>query len=526
MKDNIQRKCMDMPNDQLDSQKERDGAADHSLQPDSRERPVSHALDDRPEEDGFQRQEDAAKTDGKLFHSGQQSTENSQVSARENQITEGVIWKQLLLFFFPILFGTFFQQLYNTVDAIVVGQFVGKEALAAVGGPTGTLINLLVGFFVGLASGATVIISQFYGAKRADKVEYAVHTSVAFSLLCGLGIMAAGFFGAPLALTMMGTPEDIMGYAVLYIRIYFLGTIPNLIYNMGSGILRAAGDSKRPLFFLITGCVTNIVLDVVLVVYLRMGVAGAALATIFSQTASAVFVAAVLTRTTEMYRLKLARIRLDRRMLARIIRIGLPAGLQSVMYSLSNVIIQSSVNSLGTDTIAAWTAYGKIDSVFWMIINAFGISITTFVGQNYGAGKMERVKKGIRQCMLMTLASAVGLSCILYNFGFYIFEIFTTDAAVLEKGMEILKFLVPAFFTYVTIEIYSGALRGIGDSWIPMILTMVGVCVLRVAWIVVAVPLRRTITTVVFSYPLTWSVTTVLFLVYFHRFSRLGKRRR
>ncbi|MCI9635666.1 MAG: MATE family efflux transporter [Hungatella sp.] len=441
-----------------------------------------------------------------------------------NQITEGVIWQQLLLFFFPILFGTFFQQLYNTVDAIVVGRFVGKEALAAVGGPTGTLINLLVGFFVGLSSGATVIISQFYGAGRGDKVCYAVHTSAAFSLLCGAGIMAVGIFGAPYALTAMGTPDDILSYAILYMRIYFLGTIPNLIYNMGSGILRAAGDSKRPLLFLITGCVTNIVLDVVLVVILDLGVAGAAAATILSQTASAIFVLVVLTRTREMYQLVFSKLRLDRRMLKRIIRIGLPAGLQSVMYSLSNVIIQSSVNSLGTDTIAAWTAYGKIDCVFWMIVNAFGISVTTFVGQNYGAGKMDRVKKGIRQCLAMTVVSSVALSFFLYEFGFYIFEIFTTDGAVLEKGMEILRFLVPSFVTYVTVEIYSGALRGIGDSWLPMVLTMVGICGLRVLWIVAAVPLRRTITTVVFSYPLTWSVTTVLFIIYFHWFSRLGKK--
>ena len=454
----------------------------------------------------------------------EQKTNHPETSHTQNQITEGVIWQQLLLFFFPILFGTFFQQLYNTVDAIVVGRFVGKEALAAVGGPTGTLINLLVGFFVGLSSGATVIISQFFGAKREDKVGFAVHTSIAFSLLCGTSIMAVGITFAPLALAAMGTPEDILEYAILYMRIFFLGTIPNLIYNMGSGILRAAGDSKRPLFFLITGCVTNIILDIVLVVYLRMGVAGAAIATILSQTASAVFVVLVLTRTREMYRLVFSRIRLDRRMLNRIIRIGLPAGLQSVMYSVSNVIIQSGVNSLGTDTIAAWTAYGKIDSVFWMIINAFGISVTTFVGQNYGAGKMDRVKKGIRQCLAMTLASSVFLSLFLYHFGFYIFQIFTSDASVLERGMEILKFLVPTFITYVTIEIYSGALRGIGDSWIPMILIMLGVCALRVLWIVVAVPLKRDITTVVFSYPLTWSITTILFIIYFHWFSQLGNR--
>lgn len=454
-----------------------------------------------------------------------QNTNERSTPEKENQITEGVIWKQLLMFFFPILFGTFFQQLYNTVDAIVVGRFVGKEALAAVGGPTGTLINLLVGFFVGLASGATVIISQFYGARQADKVSRAVHTSVAFSLACGLAIMAIGMFGAPVALSMMGTPEDIMDYAILYMRIYFLGTIPNLIYNMGSGILRAVGDSRRPLLFLITGCVTNIVLDIVLVVYLRMGVEGAAIATILSQTASGLFVILVLLKTEESYRLKWSLIRMDGRMLNRFIRIGLPAGLQSVMYSLSNVVIQSSVNSLGTDTVAAWTAYGKIDCMFWMIVSAFGISITTFVGQNYGAGKMDRVKKGIRQCLAMTLGSSVVLSFLLYQFGYYIFEIFTTDQLVLEKGMEILRFLVPTFITYVTIEIYSGALRGIGDSWIPMILTLLGVCTLRVVWLMVAVPLRRTITTIVFSYPLTWTTTTILFLIYFHRFSKLGNRK-
>lgn len=440
---------------------------------------------------------------------------------KQNQITEGVIWQQLLLFFFPILFGTFFQQLYNTVDAIVVGQFVGKEALAAVGGPTGTLINLLVGFFVGLSSGAAVIISQYYGAGRADKVGFAVHTSVAFSLVCGGALMVIGIWGAPWALRAMGTPEDIMDHAVLYIRVYFAGVIPNLIYNMGSGILRAIGDSRRPLYFLIASCMTNIVLDVLFVVILSMGVMGAALATILSQAVSAVLVLLVLTRTREIYQLSLRQVRLDGRMLKRIIRIGLPAGLQSVMYSFSNVIIQTAVNVLGTDTIAAWTAYSKIDSVFWMIVSAFGISVTTFVGQNYGAGKMDRVKKGIRVCMGMTLVSSLGLTGFLYVFGAPIFRIFTADAAVLEKGMEILHFLVPTFITYVTIEIYSGALRGAGDSWIPMIITCMGICVLRVVWILIAVPLHNNIKTIIFSYPLTWVVTSLLFIVYFHWFSRL-----
>lgn len=448
------------------------------------------------------------------------------VNQKQNKITEGVIWKQLLLFFFPILFGTFFQQLYNAADAMIVGRFVGKEALSAVGGGTGTVIQVLVGFFVGLSSGATVIISQYYGAKRQEMVGYAVHTSVAFSIVAGFVMMAGGIAAAPAVLRAMDTPADVMGPSVLYIRIYFAGIVGNLIYNMGAGIMRAVGDSKRPLYFLIASCLTNIVLDVVFVVALRMGVAGAALATILSQALSAVLVILVLARTRDMHRLELRRIRLDGRMLQRIIRIGLPAGLQSIMYSSSNVIIQASVNSLGTDTVAAWTAYSKIDSVFWMIVSAFGISVTTFVGQNYGAGKKERVHKGVRVCMGMTFGATILISLALYHWGVYCYELFTTDAEVIDIGIRMMQYLVPTYFTYVAIEIFSGALRGVGDCWIPMIISCLGVCVLRVAWIAFAVPLRRDIYNIMFSYPLTWVITSLLFTGYYLFFSRLKRQKR
>ena len=441
----------------------------------------------------------------------------------QNQITEGVIWKQLLLFFFPILFGTFFQQLYNTVDAIIVGRFVGKEGLAAVGGSAAMIINLLVGFFIGLSSGATVIISQFYGARQQAKVSQAVHTAVAFSIAGGLVIMAVGLITAPAALRAMGTPEETMADSILYLRIYFLGLIGNLLYNMGAGILRAIGDSKRPLYFLIVGCMTNIVLDVVLVLFFHMGVAGAAWATILSQLAAAVLVIATLLKTDDMYRLNWREVRIHPDMLLRIIQIGLPAGLQSVMYSASNIIIQSSVNALGTNVVAAWTAYGKIDVIYWTIINAFGISITTFVGQNFGAGKLDRVYKGIRVCLGISAGATIFLSLLLYQFGQYIYLLFTTDAEVIAKGVEILHFLVPTLITYVCIEILSGALRGIGDCWIPMSMTALGVCLLRVVWIVVAVPLYPDIKTICFSYPLTWTVTSILFLVYFKWFSKIRK---
>ncbi|MBO5337432.1 MAG: MATE family efflux transporter [Lachnospiraceae bacterium] len=443
------------------------------------------------------------------------------VTAKENKITEGVIWQQLLLFFFPILFGTFFQQLYNAADAMIVGQFVGKEALSAVGGGTGTIINLLVGFFVGISSGATVIISQYYGAKREEMVGYAVHTAIAFCLAAGVLLMIGGIVAAPMILRAMDTPADVLDLSVLYIRIYFAGVIGNLIYNIGAGILRAVGDSKRPLYFLIASCLTNIVLDVVFVVFWNMGVAGAALATILSQALSAVLVIMVLIRTKDMHHLDIRKIGIDKRMFGRIIRIGLPAGLSSIMYSSSNVLIQSSVNSLGTDTVAAWTAYSKIDSIFWMIISAFGISITTFVGQNYGAGKMERVRKGIRVCMGMSLATTIVISLLLYFVGVHFYSLFTKDAAVIEIGIYILQYLVPVYFTYVAIEIFSGSLRGVGDCWMPTVISFVGICVIRVLWNLFAVPMKREMVTIMFSYPLTWVITSILYIVYYLFFSKL-----
>ena len=444
---------------------------------------------------------------------------------KENAITEGVIWKQILLFFFPILFGTFFQQLYNAADALIVGRFVGKEALSAVGGGTGTVINLLVGFFVGLASGATVIISQYYGAKRGEMVSYAVHTALAFSLVGGLVMMVGGLLTAPWILQVMDTPTDVLEPATLYIRIYFLGMTGNLVYNVGSGILRAVGDSRRPLYFLIVSCLANIVLDILLVVALQMGVAGAALATILSQLLSAVLVIWVLMRTGDMHRLELREIGFDRRMFRRIIRIGFPAGLQSVMYSLSNIIIQTAINGQGTDTVAAWTVYGKIDVVFWMIVSAFGIAITTFVGQNYGAGKIDRVQKGIRSCLGMTVLSTVVVSTLLYLTCGVIYTLFTDDAEVLRIGVEMTRFLVPTYITYICIEILSGALRGVGDCWIPTLICLTGVCLIRVVWIVAAVPRFPGIRSIIFSYPLTWVITTILFGVYYYFFSKIRRGR-
>ena len=443
--------------------------------------------------------------------------------AKENRITEGSIFGQLLLFFFPILFGTFFQQLYNTADAMVVGRFVGKQALAAVGGSTSTLINLLVGFFVGLSSGATVVISQFYGARKADKVHWAVHTSIAFSVIGGIIFMIVGLVGSPWALEAMKTPEDVMGHAVVYIRIYFLGIIVNLVYNMGAGILRAVGDSRRPLYFLIASCFTNIILDVLLVAVLRMGVAGAALATITSQLLSAVLVVRALMKTDDMYKLEWKKVRIDQRMLQRIVRIGIPAGMQSVMYNISNVIIQAGVNTLGTDNVTAWATYGKVDGLYWMMINALGISATTFVGQNFGAGRLDRVRKGAGACMVIGVVLTASVGVVLYNGGHLLVELFTTDQQVQAISMDLLHFMVPTFITYIAIEILSGTLRGVGDAWMPLIITGIGVCAVRVLWIMFVLPHYHTIIGAAFCYPLTWSLTTVAFVIYYYFFSSLRR---
>ena len=305
-------------------------------------------------------------------------------TAQKNQIVEGVIWKQLLLFFFPILIGSFFQQLYNTVDTIIVGQFVGKQALAGVGS-TGTVINLWLGFFIGLAGGASVIISQYYGASDGDGLSKAVHTSIALALAGGAALTAVGLVTARASLEMLDVAEDVMDEAMTYITVFYSGMIATVVYNVGTGILRAIGDSKRPLYILIACCGVNIVLDLLFVVVFHWAVFGVALATVIAQLVSAALVMLRLTLVRESYRVRLRQIRFHGPTLKKVVRLGLPTGMQSVLYSISNLVIQAAVNSFGTDAMASWAAVSRIDGFVWMVMGAFGISVTTFVGQNFGA---------------------------------------------------------------------------------------------------------------------------------------------
>ena len=436
-------------------------------------------------------------------------------------MTKGNITFQLLQFFFPILLGTFFQQLYNTADAVIVGQNVGKIGLAAVGGTTSTLINLFIGIFVGLSSGFSVIISQHYGAKNNKLVSACVHTALAFSLIVGIVVSIFGAIFSKFMLENMNVPENMMQMALPYLQIYFLGLAPNLIYNMGAGLLRAVGDSKTPLIFLVISCFVNIVLDIVLIQHMDMGVTGAAIATVASQIVSAVLVIIVLCRRDDALKLRLNSLHINFYELKKMVSIGTAAAMQSAMYTIANILIQASINSLGTDTIAAFTAYGKIDTLFFMTIQSLGISVTTFTGQNYGYGNKERVKKGIIYGMILSVIVTGIVMLLLKLFGRSIYTLFTQDENVLNIGTQMLNFMVVAFPTYIIIEIFSGSLRGIGDSWIPMIITASGVCILRILWILTIVPKYPNIFTILWAYPISWVTTSILFLIYMFGFSKM-----
>ena len=443
----------------------------------------------------------------------------------KNQITEGVIWKQLLFFFFPILLGTLFQQLYNTADTVVVGRFVGTQALAAVGGSTGQIVNLVVNFFVGLASGATVIIARYYGARDRIKLNNALHTAIALSIVGGIVTGIAGILLTPSLLKMMNTPADVIEGSTMYLRIYFAGIIFVFVYNIGSGILRAVGDSKRPLYFLIVCCFLNIFLDILFVVYLKLGVKGAAFATVISQAVSALLVILSLTKSVDIYRLRPNKIRFYKSLLIAIITIGLPAGLQSVMYGISNIIIQTSLNSLGTETVAAHTAFAKIDAIYWMISGAFSVSIITFIGQNYGARKFDRMKKSIKVCLLMDLIASLLLTTVMLLAGPYLLRLFTSDQEVIEIGMQIIHIIAPSYALFIFIEILSSSLRGMGNVVVPMLMTCGGVCVLRILWIFIFVRTHLSVTTILMSYPISWGFTAVMFIIYFMFYQKKFFRR-
>ena len=434
---------------------------------------------------------------------------------QNNAIITGNIPRQLLLFFFPIWLGTMFQQLYNTVDTLIVGNFVGTQALAAVGA-TSSFVQLLVGLFVGLCSGAGVIIAQSFGAGDHDEVNRQVHTALALAIAGGAALTVIGLLISRPVLRLMQTPDEIVGMASEYLQIYFLGMIPQMIYNMGTNILRAVGDSKRPLYFLIVASIVNIVLDIVLVAVIPLGVAGAAIATVASQVVSAVLTVRCIHGSQGMpWHLQLKNIRIERSVLLAICRIGLPGAAQSALYSISNMTIQSAINGFGTVAVAAWSVYGKIDFLFWMTVSSFGIAVTTFAGQNFGARQYDRVRRGVRVCLAMAACTTLVISFTFYNLAEVLFRLFSQDDAVVAVGVGMMHVLTPVYITYVCIEVLAGALRGCGDVRVPTLITVFFVCGLRMLWLFIAVPIRHEVATVEMSYPITWSLASALFILYY-----------
>ena len=413
------------------------------------------------------------------------------------------------------MLGTLVQQLYNAVDVIVVGHFVGTGALAAVGGSASTIIYMLVGFFTGVAGGVTVVISQFYGAKNDEALGKAVHTSIAFSVAGGIIFAILGIFLTPWALRVLKTPDDIMSDSKLYLSIYLGGLIFVFLYNVGSAILRAMGDTKRPLYYLIVCSVINIILDIVLVVIIPLGVAGVAIATVTAQGISAGLTMVALMRQKDASRLEIRKIRIDRSIFNKVVYIGLPGGFQAVMNSLSGMIMAAAVNSLGTYAVAGNTAYAKLDGIYWMVSTAFGVAISTFVGQNYGAGKADRMRKSIGVCVLLDLSISGGLSVIFYFLSKYMLLMFTSDPRVLEQALMVMKAIAPYYMLVVFYDMFGGALRGVGDVMVPMIMNVIGLCVVRAVWILTVSQSYNDIYHIIISCPVSWVITSIMFTVYF-----------
>ena len=432
-------------------------------------------------------------------------------------LTTGVIWKKLLLFFLPIAVGTLFQQLYNTVDAMVVGKFVGKEALAAVGGSAAQVIALTVGFFVAFTGGASAVIAQFVGARRPKETSEAVHSALGFAVLAAIVMTVVIVPLTPVFLRWMQTPEDTMRESILYLRIYFGGTIFVLLFNMGSSILQAVGDSKRPLYYLIACCFCNIALDLRFVIGLGMGIVGVALATVISQALAATLVMLRLCRAEEIYRVTLSRIRIYKMVTKKMLKVGIPAGVQASMYNISNLIIQVAVNTLSTTVVAGWTMASKIDGVYCALGMALGMAVMGFVGQNYGAGKMDRVRKTFRVSMAIFLCVTLVMEvCVLYV-GKNCVHYFIDDPDVIAYTWEILLFFVPFYVVWTFIEVISGVLRGIGDAVVPVIITGTGICALRLIWCATVFQWVPTIAGVTSCYPVSWIITAVALTIYYRR---------
>lgn len=433
----------------------------------------------------------------------------------KQNLTDGSIGKKLIIYFLPIAAGTIFQQLYNAVDGIIVGKFAGTIALAAVGGSAAIIMNVLIGFFVALSGGCTVVIAQLFGAGDEERLHAATGTAICFCIGAGLVLTVLGVVLTVPMLNLMQTPADTMHDSALYLRIIFLGVTAQLLYNVESGILRAVGDSKSPFIYLVICCIVNVLLDLLFVCGFGMGVEGVAIATVIAQALSAVLAAIKLGRSSEAYRVSFRGLRMNRRIFSHMMHIGIPTGFQAAMYSVSNMIIQVPINLLGTTVVASWALAGRIDGIFWATSNAAGIAVMNFAAQNIGAGKTDRVYEVTKLSMKIFLAVAMGFSVFFMIVSRPVLPFFNDDPSVIECTWYILRHFAPFYCIWTLVEVISGVLCGVGDAVKSVIFCGVGTCLLRVIWIIFIHPLFPTLLDLCILYPVSWAVTAVAFIVYF-----------
>ena len=431
-------------------------------------------------------------------------------------LTHGSIWKKMLFFALPLLLGNLFQQLYNTVDSLIVGNFLGTSALAAVSS-SGSLIFMLIGFLSGIAAGAGVIVSRYFGAGDHEKLRLTVHTTVAFGLVAGVLMTAVGVLLSPQILQWMDTPESVMPESVEYLRIYFAGSLGFVMYNIFVGILQAVGDSRHPLYYLIVSSVVNLVLDLVFIGLFHTGVGGAALATVISQVISALLCLVQLLRSKGPYRLHLREIRFHWEYLWQIIRIGLPSGVQNSIIAFANVIVQSDINSFGDMAMAGYGAYTKVEGFGFLPINSFTMALTTFVGQNLGARQYERTRKGARFGILVTVAMAEFIGVVVFLLAPWLIAAFDSTPEVVEFGIAKARTAAIFYFLLAFSHSIAAVLRGAGKTMIPMLVMMVCWCVIRVTFLSITIPLTTSIQMVYWVYPLTWSLSSLAFLIYYKK---------
>ncbi len=431
----------------------------------------------------------------------------------KNLMTSGSIWKTILIFSIPLIIGNLLQQTYNTIDSMIVGNFVGSSALAAVGSST-ALINLLISFAQGIAVGSGIIVAQSLGSNARKDVRISIHTSMALALVLGLVISIMGYVFAPWLLEKMQTPIEVMPESIEYLRVFSLGLIFNVIYNMEAGILNAMGNSKRSLLYLSIASFTNVVLDFIFIKYLGMGVRGAAIATNISQFISALLALLFLLRVHEIYKVSLKKIKIHKNMALRIIKVGIPTAIQGTVISLSNVIMQSSVNVFGAMPMAGFGAFIKIDGFNILPVLSLSLAITTFAGQNYGAGKIDRVKKGMWTTLFMTIIYTIISGTMLYNFAPKVIALFTKEPDVIAAGVLATKFFCPFYFLLAIMHSLAGTVRGTGRTVPPMLIMILSLCVFRILAAKFVIPYYNTIENVYLLYPISWTIGAILMIGY------------